>query len=211
MSALFYEYSNGSVGIGFFYQSRIGLDNGNYLSSGNLLTEELRVKINARLQELWKTDRELLISLVRERKSKEIYDLFGIKEMDNGWFLEKWYLNTLKHDQEGKNYSNLLKFEYRIDQKKRKKIEDQKWKLFQLKWQVSAGTLRVKRLQRQVNKKLRRSFSTSELYSSDKMEEHPFFLEKWGLGKPVKVKTPEFLKLKEIRRPKMERKGRGGP
>ncbi len=209
--ALFYKSPDGTIYIGFSHRGEIGLDNNKYLLWGKRLTKELKEKINSRLQEIWKTDQDLLISLVRGKKSKQIYDLFGIKDMDNGWFMDQWSEQQKQREQESKEHTNLLKFEYHIEKQEEQKIEDRKWKLYNLKWQVdpSVGTTRVKRLRHQVRKKLRRSYSSSEIGNEEKLDEYPFFLEKWGLGQPVQVETPEFLKLKEVRKiPRIDKKKR---
>ena len=198
----FYERSDGTVYIGFFYRRLIGLDNNLYRIWAKSLTPELEVKINSRLQELWKTDRDLLICLADQNELKKIYDLFGIKEMNNGWLMDNWSEKQRQKENEGRIHTNLLMFEYHIQQHKKKQLEDQKWKMLNLKYQVdpSVGILRVKRLHQQASKKLQRSWSSSEIGSIEKIDEHPFFMEKWGLGNPVQVETPDFLKFKEVKR-----------
>lgn len=209
----FYERPDGTVYIGFFDRGLIGLDHNLYKLWKKDLILELEDQINSRLQVLWKTDKDLLVSLVDQKELKKIYDLFGIKEMDNGWLMDRWSEQQRRREQDGKIDTNLLKFEHHIQQHKNQQLEDQKWKLLKLKYQVdpSAGTFRVKRLHQQARQKLRRSWSSSEIGSTEKTDEYPFFLEKWGLGQPVQVETPEFLKFKESRRViRKDRKKRNG-
>lgn len=207
---LFYERPNGEVYIGFFYRGIIGLDHNTYLLWKKELTKELEDRIKSKLQDLWKTDKEKLISLVRGRKSKQIYDLFEIPGMINGWSMERWYKSQKQKEQEAKTHNNLIIFEYYMNKQTEKKVEDRKWKLFLLKCQVdpSCGIIRVKRLHQQVKGNLRRSYSMSDLSSDDKIDEYPFSLEKWGLSLPIQVEIPEFMKLKENRRKVTDKKKR---
>lgn len=154
-----------------------------------------------------------LIQLVRDREEKEIYDLFGIKEMVNGWFLSKWGERERVRQKEAKLHNAILKFDWWMDKYQKQKQEDKKWELYQLKCGAIEGGqfMRLGVLEDQSKKRLRRSFSSTSLNTPQKMEEYPFFLERCGLGKPVKIKVPEFMNLKKTRYvPRMDKIKRGG-
>jgi len=163
------------------------------------LSEELIKRINIRLQELWKTDKDLLISLVIDRKSREIYDLFKIKEMSNGWELDDLTSRYNEQKYQIRWNNNYYKYQYETEKRSKDINENKKWERIKLKWEVfpSLGFLRKKRLQR--------SYSLSDIGTENKTEEYPFFMEKWNLGSRVKIEIPEFLKLKIEKKSKMDR------
>src|SRR6056297_2082100 len=108
---IFLEYPNGEVGISFFFRGIIGLNNNIYRTMNKWLTDELKQEINSKLQELWKTDKDQLIQLVKGKKQKEIYDLFGIKEMENGWSFTQWCREEKIKNNNLRYNNNYLKFE----------------------------------------------------------------------------------------------------
>lgn len=187
-----------------------GLDHCLYLNFKEKFTMKMEKQIRDRIEEILNEEGgpERLEKAVNDPNPKTLQDLYGYNWIYTDktllWWGEKKQIQTT----EWKNETNLKKFEYQVEKREKREREEKLWKIYNLNQEYFPymGSVRLGRLRKEAQGRLRRSLSMSDI--SLKEDENELFVE-YINGRWKYIDHPPLPQLGMPWKRKMEKKKRG--
>ena len=187
-----------------------GLDHCMYLSFKEKFTPEMERQITKRIGQILNEEGglERLEKAINDPNPKTLQDLYGYHWIYTDKTLLWWGEKKKEKIREWKNETNLKKFEYQVEKREKREQEDKLWKIYHLNQEYFPymGSIRLRRLRKEAQGRLRRSLSMSDM--SLKEEENEMFVE-YINGRWKYIDHPPLPQLGMPWKRRMDKKKRG--
>lgn len=145
----------------------LGLDYSQYLIFNNNLTPEKEKKIKNRIIEIISEENglELLKKAVYDQNPESLRKMYKFSWVFTDKDLRWWGERERKINEKRKLETNLKIFEFRIEELRKSELDEKSWKRYWLnqEYQPCISKIRLKRLQQESKRRMKRSLSMSDI------------------------------------------------